>query len=437
MSGAPIVEFVNHSSFVLEYGGERLICDPWLTGTAFNRGWRLLSTSTFAAEDFSTITKIWFSHQHPDHFSPGDLRRIPPEIRAKIGILYQRTLDKKVVRYCAGLKFASTTELAPHRPLTIADGFSVECNPWPDRDSWLVLRAGDFTVLNMNDCVVEDVEQARRIARIVGPVDVLFTQFSYANWAGNPGDTEAHTREARRKLDQIRLQVEHFRPKYVVPFASFVWFSHEENFFHNAGMNQVGDIAAFIERELQCKAIVLYPADRWQVGAAHDSTIAVEHYAADFDRVLARGPADKAPSVALERIETAMNGYLSRIRRRNPVIGYIPRLRTSALLTDYGRAFEFTLRGMREISSSSTVDLHLSSDRLALRIESALGCKRPLRQRTVRRPRRRRSRALLPLFPGRRLQRPRLYVRLSLGSGPDRQSSVAALAERRRSGNPP
>lgn len=373
MATAPIVEFVNHSSFILDYGGERLICDPWLTGTAFNRGWRLLAESAFASEDFGRVTKIWFSHQHPDHFSPGDLRRISPEVRAKIEVLYQRTLDKKVVRYCSGLKFGSVSELAPRRRHAIAGDFTVECNPWSDRDSWLVLRAGGYTVLNMNDCVVENAEQARRIASMTGPADVLFTQFSYANWAGNPGDNAAHVQEASRKLDQIRLQVEHFQPKYVVPFASFVWFSHEENFFHNPGMNRAGDIAAFIERELHCKAIVLYPGDRWHIGDDRDSTPAVERYSRDFARILAQGPADRAPSVAFERIQTAMDNYLTRIKRRNPVIGFIPGLRTSALVTDYGRVFEFSLGGMREIPSSSAVDLQLSSDSLYFALKAPWG----------------------------------------------------------------
>lgn len=373
MTGEPVIEFVNHSSFVLEYGAERIVCDPWLTGTAFNKGWRLLSPTQFAPDDFARITKIWFSHQHPDHFSPGDLRRIAPEHRSKIGILYQRTLDKKVVRYCAGLKFQSVTEFAPNRWYELADGLSVLCTPWSDRDSWLAIRAGSRTILNVNDCVVETGDQAREIARTVGPVDVLFTQFSYASWAGNPGDREAHIREARRKYEQIALQIRHFRPRYVVPFASFVWFSHDENFFHNHQMNQVGDVAAFIERELGARAVVLYPGDRWIAGEERDSADAVDRYSRDFDRVLANGPADHATTVALERIEHAMAGYLARIKRRNPVIGFVPRLRTSAYITDYGRAYEFTLSGMRELPADATVDVRMSSDSLYFVLKAPWG----------------------------------------------------------------
>src|SRR6185503_20468212 len=72
------LEFVNHSSYVLASSGVRLLCDPWLEGTAFNDGWALLAPSTFSYEDFAGITHLWFSHEHPDHFSPSNLRKIAP-----------------------------------------------------------------------------------------------------------------------------------------------------------------------------------------------------------------------------------------------------------------------------------------------------------------------------------------------------------------------
>ncbi|MGZ3543398.1 MAG: MBL fold metallo-hydrolase [Vulcanimicrobiaceae bacterium] len=364
---------MNHASFVFDYDGVRLICDPWLTGTAFNRGWRLLAPTTFAPADFATISHLWFSHQHPDHFSPADLRQISPEVRRSIEVLFQRTIDRKVVRYCTGLQFGKVTELERDRWYRLSPDLEILCNPWPDRDSWLALRTRAHTILNVNDCVIETPAEARAIAKCVGPVDVLFTQFSYANWAGNPGDAERHRREAARKLEQIRLQVEVFRPRYVVPFASFVWFSHVENFFHNAEMNQVGDVAAFIERDLHCEAIVLYPGERWSIGDTHASATAAERYATDVRAALENGPVDRAKTVPFERLERAMPRYLARIKRRNPVIGLIPGLRTAAYVTDYDRAFEFSLNGMRELPNGAQVDVHLGSESLLFALQAPWG----------------------------------------------------------------
>jgi L-ascorbate metabolism protein UlaG (beta-lactamase superfamily) len=62
------IEFVNHSSFVVRHENIVLMIDPWLEGRVFNNGWELLAKTTFGFEDFASVTHIWFSHEHPDHF---------------------------------------------------------------------------------------------------------------------------------------------------------------------------------------------------------------------------------------------------------------------------------------------------------------------------------------------------------------------------------
>lgn len=369
----PSLTWVNHASYILEEDGVRLICDPWLSGTAFNRGWRLLSPTRMRPEDFAGVTHIWFSHQHPDHFSPKDLRAIPPEIRARITVLYHQTIDKKIVRFCRGLRFKDAIELQNDRWTPLSPTVEILCNGWSDRDSWMAVRTPSGTILNVNDCVVNTASEARAIASAVGPVRVLLTQFSYANWAGNPDDVAFRRAEALKKYEQIRLQVAALDPQTVIPFASFVWFSHRENFYHNAQMNQVGDVASFLERDLHRRAVVLYPGDRWTLGEPHDWRDAAERYRSDFERMLSSGAADESPSVPLERIQRACEEYLARIKRRNPVLPFIPGLRTSVFLTDTGRAYEFSLAGMRELADGSNVDLEMSSDSLYFALKTPWG----------------------------------------------------------------
>jgi hypothetical protein len=369
----PIVEWVNHASFVLSMGATRLICDPWLHGTAFNDGWRLLSPTVFTPRDFGRITHLWFSHQHPDHFSPRDIRQIAAADRQHITVLYHHTIDKKVVRFCEGLRFHRCVELADRAWIDLAPDVQIMCGAWDDRDSWLAVRTPQATFLNVNDCLIETRSQARSIAEAVGHVDVLFTQFSYANWAGNPGDEEEHRRHAASKRDEIALQAEYFRPSVIIPFASFVWFSHHENFFHTPQMNQVADIARFIESDLGCRAVVMYPGDEWTFGDGHDPERACALYAADFADVLERGPVDNSPSVAPGKIESAMSSFLSRVKKRNPVIRFIPGLRTAAYVTDWQRAFEFTLDGLRELEPGASVDVHVGSDSLHFALKTPWG----------------------------------------------------------------
>ncbi len=78
------IRWVNHASFAFIVGEVCLLADPWLTGPAFNRGWALMVPTPQGIPNFDRVTHIWISHQHPDHFSPRDLRAIPQAQRAKL-----------------------------------------------------------------------------------------------------------------------------------------------------------------------------------------------------------------------------------------------------------------------------------------------------------------------------------------------------------------
>lgn len=59
------IRFVSNASFSVESNGTTLLCDPWLFGKAFNKGWALVSPA--ATVSWETIDYVWISHQHPDH----------------------------------------------------------------------------------------------------------------------------------------------------------------------------------------------------------------------------------------------------------------------------------------------------------------------------------------------------------------------------------
>ena len=52
------IEFVCHASVVLRRDRVHMICDPWLTGTAFDDGWALLSEPVFKPEDCASVTHL-------------------------------------------------------------------------------------------------------------------------------------------------------------------------------------------------------------------------------------------------------------------------------------------------------------------------------------------------------------------------------------------
>ncbi len=254
------ITFVNHSSVIISSGDIRLLCDPWIEGTAFNNGWNLIAPSRFGPEDYRHITHIWFSHEHPDHFHPPSLKQVPQDVRPHIEVLYQATRDRKVIDYCAKQGFR-TRELKPYARTELGADFHVTCGPVPFYDSWLLIETAGKRLLNLNDCEINNRPQAAKVRRQIGagPIEVLLTQFSYARHIGEPEHRESRVQAARAILDRVIAQTLEIRPQYVIPFASFIYFCHPENLWLNDSVNPPALAAERITRETSAIPIVMYP----------------------------------------------------------------------------------------------------------------------------------------------------------------------------------
>lgn len=285
------IEFVTHSSVVYRRGPIQMICDPWLQGTAFDDGWALLSPPVFKPDDFADITHIWFSHEHPDHFSPRSLSAIPEAHRRNITVMYHASDDGKIREFCAGLGFRDFLELSGDRTYKLDDGFEILCDRWlGSDDSWLLIRTPEGSILNVNDCQINRQQDAANLRARLGPVDVLLTQFSISSWDGNPEDLARRKAGAQTMLDRIVMQTRAFEARHVIPFASFIWCCHEENAYMNQAMASVRAAAERVERDAAAQAVVLYPGDTWDVGAPHDNGNAIERYERDVAGLAIREP---------------------------------------------------------------------------------------------------------------------------------------------------
>jgi UDP-MurNAc hydroxylase len=354
--------WVNHASFVVRHGPVNLICDPWIEGPTFNNGWQLFSPTRFTYDDFAGITHIWFSHEHPDHFNPPNLRKIPEEIRKKITVLFHETKDKRVIKVCEKFGF-KVQELPEAKTVEIGPDFRIVCGRQGLLDSWNAIFAEGKTLLNMNDCVFGEPGGLEGVRDAVGKVDVLFTQFSYANWVGNPGDVASHRQHAERKRDEIKRQADLFRPKQLVPFASYVFFCHDDNFFMNDSVNHISSIQPWVSKELGIPCLVFYPGDVWEVGFNWESSSAVEKYEADLMRALQSTPL-RAATVSLETLQAAANEYVAQCEKKNNPLLLRTLKPAVARLSDLGKDVEISFRRGVQPVENRTPDIILSSDSL-------------------------------------------------------------------------
>jgi len=360
------IRFINHASFLIESKGIRLVCDPWLEGTAFDNGWRQLAETKFRYEEFKDVTHIWFSHEHPDHFSPPNLVKISKEDRAKITVLFQSTSDRKVSQFCHKLGFKEIIELKEDVPCNLNEDFSIICNAYTDGDSYAMFQAEGKKILNLNDCVVNSTLAAQEIKDKIGNVDWLFTQFGYANKIGNVNDVELRVKASEEKLKRIKIQSQVFQPSVIIPFASFVYFCHEDNVYLNAGVNNIADVFHYIEDETNSKCIVLYPNDIWNEQMEWDSMRAVNMYSNDVKEKVGK---DLLRSVKVEKkllvenskkfVEQLMKGYA---RKKS----LIQKMNARIFLIDYNETVLLTgEKGVEFLSSEEpTWDLALSSEAL-------------------------------------------------------------------------
>jgi UDP-MurNAc hydroxylase len=363
------ITWVNHASFIFEYDGIKLITDPWLEYTAFDNGWALLSKTKMQYEDFSQITHIWFSHEHPDHFSPPCLNKIPKAYKEKITVLFQNTTDRKVIEYCKKAGFGNIIEMETNKACALSGKVSCTCNPFSDGDSWLYIKTDTSSLLNINDCIVHNTESALKIKNCIGDVDVLFTQFGLANKIGNTKDVDQRMAEANEKLNRIKIQKDVFNPKVIVPFASYMYFCHDENRYMNAGIHKVDKIADFITNDLKTACVVLYPGEQWEVLAAYDNTHSIQQYLEDYAGIEKDESRYLKPNdtIKIEDIQEEAQVFKSKIisfDSKNQVYKLFPSYKI--WVADYQKSYIFDFRnGLKEAHYQSTdCDISLGAEAL-------------------------------------------------------------------------
>jgi len=348
------VTWVNHASMVVESGSTRLLVDPWFTGSVFDDGWDLLCETP--SIDLGALTDIWVSHEHPDHFHPPTLRSIDSSVRAHTRFWYQATRDGKVATYARALGFGRVTECRRGRRYELSPGVTLRVEPWGVFDSILVLETPDGTIVDLNDCKTRDALNAECLAhRLHGiTADVLITQV-----------------EAGDDVDMLVEQVEALQARTVIPGASFVWFSHQENARHNETATHIDRAWRRLQDRVTAEVIVLYPGDQWEIGTAHDTAASLRRYAADYARVAAERPRHAAVSIPEEQLRLDAAQWGSRLRSYNGarVLRWLRSLGAlepaRVWVTDHHRAYALSSDGLDVIDAApGTCDAILSSSAL-------------------------------------------------------------------------
>jgi len=346
------ITFVGHASVICDVADVSLWTDPWLRGEAFNESWTLYPQPVLRDEDLARVTHIWISHEHPDHLSIPTIKALPAERKAKIVALFQKHYDSEVVDWIRTQGFKEVRELPHGAWVDLSPHCRVSCYQVGHIDSALAVQGAGRTILNLNDCDVP-IGTLQKLAGSLGPVDLLLDQFSVAGWCGNPDDLPRRRTAAREVLDRFLRDARVINPKHVLPFASFVRFSHQENAYLNSSVNSLDEVASQIEGN---QLLTMYPGDVW-TGEDHTSeasAIALAKYRRDWADI-EKQPLKSHQPVTMEKILDAANQRIKDMQEKYHrwALRRVPEV--SFYVTDLHRAFAVNLsKGAREVDLSES-----------------------------------------------------------------------------------
>jgi DNA-binding transcriptional MerR regulator len=380
-----IFKFLNHAGFSLESKSSILLIDPWMEGSAFNNGWDLLDSSTSNKKIIQYLKKrkkkvfVWISHEHSDHFSISFLKSIKEVDGVKI--IYQKTYDNRVRDFLLNNNFEVINPKSG-KEFKIDNSTSITTWPYRGGDSLSLINFYGKSILNINDCEINSLDDSKKLLSLLNKktskIDFLMTQFGYACWNGNENEIEKRKKAAMDKLQSMENQIKVLRPSFVIPFASFVYFSNEMNFYINDQQNKISSIK---NHEFLGKLKNIYflkPLDQFNITNVKEddlrkkSEVAEEHYNLLYQKIKPIRVADENKLNEKEILDISTN-YLNKINQSFPLLFKIKKLDIKILLTDINQVLHLNYSKKPKLDSDSNFDLKMTSQILNFILNNLYG----------------------------------------------------------------
>ena len=241
------IEYIKSSCVLVESGGKKVLCDPWLTDGAYYGSWaQEYPPYELDQSRFDDVDYIYISHIHPDHLDPNTLSKLKKDIPIIIHEFQAKFLKMKIERM--GFE---VIELPHGKEFSICDQFKLSifaadgCDPTlcgkffgcnlttrkdnsTQIDTLSVFSDSKHTVVNTNDSPIE-LARPKVLPEIksrYGKID--FLMHGYTNASPYPQCTVSLTEEEMlleadrvMKLNYERCMgyIRELSPRYYMPFA--------------------------------------------------------------------------------------------------------------------------------------------------------------------------------------------------------------------------
>ena len=264
-----LVTYLGHAAILLEDGGTRILIDPWLTDPTYHGTWWHFPPLELGVRDLPRLDYLYVSHEHPDHFDPPTLSQLDKGIQVVIPNFRRKRFRDRI----AALGFARITEIDYATDFALnGDGLTLRLigpdRPWDD--SAILLRDGRTTVLNVNDCHLDE----GTLGRLGRAHDIDLTFLTFTGASQYPGCFDFPlSSKIERALYSKHSHLEEFvnwaqllRTKRAVPAAGNHALLAEDQLFLNTPMyanTPAEAIEALRAGAPEIEGLQMNPGDTW------------------------------------------------------------------------------------------------------------------------------------------------------------------------------
>jgi hypothetical protein len=279
-------QFLGHACLRFSGSGGALICDPWLATVPIygNTAVKYPFLPDDLLDAAMDVSHIYISHHHEDHFHVPSLDLFPRSTTILIpkfeyaahprAASMRRTLEKLGFTSIITLESWQTLQIDIGEPLALTLIPSAQSR-WHDwENSGLILEAADWTALNLNDNLVDDVLLEQILARSGRPDAVFVQGFPSTEFPGSfdfsVRDKIRMGRQKRGNVDQAEMVIRKLEPRSVTPIACDIAWHRRQDLYRNYSdkptPSRFGPILAARGLLSRTRYIELGPGDGLDIG---------------------------------------------------------------------------------------------------------------------------------------------------------------------------